>query len=229
MLFISWPIAPSVLMLSCSEVNRMPLFLKSSNSVRIFFSERPSRSSLYTTSVSPSRRKFMQASSSGRFCWRPVIFSEKIFSHPAAFNASSCISKCCSLVETRAYPIFILYRFNWLMKVLILHFLKYEDIKSSYSSRMYWLNPFCFIAKRSLSNSPMVTICLPITVNCSHSPFSVCKTIERTVNGRNEMTLTQVLQTGETTGNSTWDGNQYVDFHLEFYILFRFSHGKELL
>ena len=110
---------------------------------------------------------------------------------------------------------------------------KYEDIKSSYSSRMYWLNPFCFIAKRSLSNSPMVTICLPITV----FPFSlfveqvfpVCKTIERTVNGRNEMTLTQVLQTGETTGNSTWDGNQYVDFHLEFYILFRFSHGKELL
>ena len=36
---------------------------------------------------------------------------EKIFSHPAAFNASSCISRCCSLVETRAYPIFILFSY----------------------------------------------------------------------------------------------------------------------
>ena len=45
----------------------------------------------------------------------------------------------------------------------------------------------------------------------------------------NKMCIRDRLQTCEITGDSTWNGNQYVDFHLEFYILFRFSHGKELL
>ena len=153
----------------------MPLFLKSSNSVRIFFSERPSRSS-YIRQVCR-----LPGESSGR---HPVpggfvdvrSFSQRRFSRIRQLQRFQLHIQMLFLGGNTGisyfHPVFV---FKCVMKVLILHFFKYEDINSSYSSRLYWLNPFCFIAKRSLSSSPIVTTCLPITVNCSHSPFSLSR------------------------------------------------------
>ena len=67
--------------------------------------ERPRRSNLYTTSISPFRR-YLIASASSKRAFMPLLCSEYTFSQPAFSNSANCKSKFWSFVETLAYPIF---------------------------------------------------------------------------------------------------------------------------
>ncbi len=64
-------------------------------------SERPSRSSFHTITVSPERTKARSSSNPFRSNFDPVILSLKYFSHPASFKASLYNASFCSCLETR--------------------------------------------------------------------------------------------------------------------------------
>ncbi len=69
-------------------------------------SDRPKRSSLQTTIVSPllAKAKAKASFNPGRSAFAPLILSAKLFSHPAACSASCCNARFWSSVETRSYP-----------------------------------------------------------------------------------------------------------------------------
>ncbi len=67
-------------------------------------SDRPSRSSRHTTSVSPGRRCSRTASSCGRRSSAPDARSVQTFQHPAAASSTTCRSGFYSVVDTRAWP-----------------------------------------------------------------------------------------------------------------------------
>ena len=67
---------------------------------------RPSRDSSRTQSVSPSRTNSNIFFSPWRSMFLPDNLSMKIFSAPHLFSAAICRSSCCSMVDTRTYPIF---------------------------------------------------------------------------------------------------------------------------
>ncbi len=69
------------------------------------FTLRPSRSSFHTTRVSAWRNWDSASFSPGRSTCAPLSLSVKMRFHPVFLSASSCISRFCSWVDTRAYPI----------------------------------------------------------------------------------------------------------------------------
>ncbi|SMX75726.1 hypothetical protein BLIN101_01299 [Brevibacterium linens] len=77
----------------------------SSTTVKTFRSDRPRRSSLVTTRMSPARSISRHLSHSGREASAPLTpWSAYTFSHPAARSASCWASRSCPDVLTRAYP-----------------------------------------------------------------------------------------------------------------------------
>ncbi len=67
-------------------------------------SDRPSRSSRHTTSVSRAAAALRTSSSYGRRSNAPDARSVQTFQPPVVISSSTCRSGFCSVVDTRAYP-----------------------------------------------------------------------------------------------------------------------------
>ena len=91
-----------VSMASCTLWKPTPRSRKAVTVSMRCLSDRPRRSSFQTTSRSPARRSAWARSRPGRSALVPPALSVEIFSHPAAFRASSWRSRFCSRVETLA-------------------------------------------------------------------------------------------------------------------------------
>ena len=105
------PIAEAVSICSFRLLSSTPLFSKFSASSIKCLVERLARSSFQMTSALPFRRWSRQLSHLGRLSLAPLSpWSQKMrwqghsygVSHPSSLSASSCKSRSCSKVETRA-------------------------------------------------------------------------------------------------------------------------------
>ena len=97
----SWPALDSVSIASLRLRRPTPCVRKDSACAMRSLSDRPSRSSRHTTSVSPARSWASASRRAGRSAVPPAV-SSKMRSHPASSNACRCRSSLWSSVDTRA-------------------------------------------------------------------------------------------------------------------------------
>ena len=96
------PVLVVVSIPSCRDANATPRSASALTVSTRCRSDRPSRSSRHTTSVSPARRYPRHNVSSGRSVSFPDAVSAKVFSQPAAVSASVCPSRFWEGPEIRA-------------------------------------------------------------------------------------------------------------------------------
>ena len=98
----SRPVLVVVSIPSCRDANATPRSASALTVSTRCRSDRPSRSSRHTTSVSPARRYPRHNVSSGRSVSFPDAVSAQVFRQPAAVSASVCPSRFCETPEIRA-------------------------------------------------------------------------------------------------------------------------------
>ena len=92
MCIISFPEVLDVSILSLRDIISTPFSCNSEMMFSKSLKERPRRSNLYTTSMSPFRR-YLIASANSKRAFRPLLCSEYTFSQPDFSNSDSCKSK----------------------------------------------------------------------------------------------------------------------------------------